>query len=135
MPWCAVLWSAGDHYTRDSYHRAIHRACDQAFPPPDELARAKVPARGRKKNAMRWETEAEWKRRLGPTKWEKLTAWRREHRWHPHQLRHAAGTRIRREFGLEAAQIALGHSSALITDAVYAERDLTKVVEVMRKIG
>lgn len=56
-------------------------------------------------------------------------------RWHPHQLRHTAATTIRREFGLEAARIALGHSSALVTDAIYAERDMERVVEVMRQIG
>ena len=36
---------------------------------------------------------------------------------------------------MEAAQIALGHSSALVTEAVYAERDMDKVIEVMKKIG
>jgi hypothetical protein len=36
---------------------------------------------------------------------------------------------------LEAAAVVLGHSSALVTDAVYAERDAAKVAEVMRKIG
>ncbi|MHC4214196.1 MAG: tyrosine-type recombinase/integrase [Planctomycetota bacterium] len=30
--------------------------------------------------------------------------------WHPHQLRHNAATRLRAEFGLEAAQLILGHS-------------------------
>jgi integrase len=56
-------------------------------------------------------------------------------RWHPHQLRHTAGTLIRREFGLEAARVILGHSSAQVTDAVYAQRDLKNVVEVMQKIS
>jgi hypothetical protein len=46
-----------------------------------------------------------------------------------------AGTLIRREFGLEAAQLALGHSSAKVTDAVYAERDMARVIEVMKRIG
>ena len=45
------------------------------------------------------------------------------------------GTLIRREFGLEAAQLALGHSSAKVTDAVYAERDMARVLEVMKRIG
>ncbi|MCC7406675.1 MAG: site-specific integrase [Phycisphaeraceae bacterium] len=125
----------GDCYSRESYLRAITRACDEAFPPPPHLARRRVPARGRKADATRWESPAEWRKRLGPLHWSELTTWRKSHRWHPHQLRHAAGTRIRREFGLEAAQLALGHSSALITDAVYAERDATKVLEVMRRMG
>lgn len=55
--------------------------------------------------------------------------------WHPHQLRHTAATEIRRQFGLEAAQVVLGHSSAMVTDAVYAARDQAKVDEVMLKIG
>lgn len=56
-------------------------------------------------------------------------------RWHPHQLRHTAATEIRRQFGLEAAQVVLGHSSARVTDAVYAERDGARVDEIMRQIG
>ena len=62
-------------------------------------------------------------------------AWRKAHRWHPNQLRHTAATEIRRQFGLEAAQLVLGHSSAAITDAVYAERDAARVADVLRKVG
>jgi integrase len=54
--------------------------------------------------------------------------------WHPHQLRHQHATEVRRRFGLEAAQVALGHSQAQITE-VYAERDLTLAVRVAREIG
>lgn len=121
----------GDRYTTDSYRRAIARACGVAFPPPPHLARAKVKA----KKGLRWESKAEWKQRLGPDRWAELRLWVKDHCWHPHQLRHTAGTSIRRQFGLEAAQITLGHSSALVTEAVYAERDMEKVVEIMRKIG
>ena len=56
-------------------------------------------------------------------------------RWRPHQLRHLAAALIRQEFGLEAAQIILDHSSAEITDAVYAERDLRTAIEVVKKVG
>lgn len=56
-------------------------------------------------------------------------------RWAPNQLRHTAATEIRRKYGLEAAQVVLGHSSAVITDAVYAERDRGVVERVMREIG
>ncbi len=55
-------------------------------------------------------------------------------RWHPNQLRHAAATLIRAQFGLEAAQIALGHSKADVTQ-VYAQRDMRKALEVARSIG
>ena len=95
----------GDHYTTDSYRRAIQRACYKAFPPPEGL------------------------------KGEKLNAWRREHRWSPHQLRHTAATELRRTHGLEAASLLLGHSSATITDAVYAERDLSKIEQAVLESG
>jgi len=55
-------------------------------------------------------------------------------KWTPHQIRHNAGTEIRREYGLEAAQVVLGHSSAQITQ-VYAERDFDKAMQVAREIG
>ena len=46
-----------------------------------------------------------------------------------------AATRLRKQFGLEVAQLVLGHSSAEITDAVYAERDVSKVSMVIGKVG
>lgn len=55
-------------------------------------------------------------------------------RWSPNRLRHAAATEVRTKFGLEAAQIVLGHASADITQ-VYAERDAKKGAEVARLIG
>jgi integrase len=54
--------------------------------------------------------------------------------WHPNQLRHSAATEIRRQFGLEAAQVILGHAKADVTQ-VYAERDMERAKEVVRKIG
>ncbi len=54
--------------------------------------------------------------------------------WHPHQLRHSAATRIRAVYGLEAAQVVLGHAKADVTQ-VYAERDTAKAIEVMREAG
>lgn len=53
----------------------------------------------------------------------------------PHQLRHLAATRLRRELGLEVASLTLGHASATLTDAVYAERNARQVTEAMRRIG
>lgn len=78
----------GKHYTKDSYRRAIQRAC--------ELAGVE--------------------------------------KWHPNQLRHSAGTEIRKRYGLEAAQVILGHANADVTQ-VYAERDLQKAADVMREVG
>jgi len=63
-----------------------------------------------------------------------LRKWQSSHRWSPNQLRHAAATEVPREFGLEAAQVILGHSQANVTQ-VYAERDLAKGVDVARQIG
>ena len=54
--------------------------------------------------------------------------------WNPNQLRHSAATEIRAKFGLEAAQVALGHSRADVTQ-VYAERDQRLAVEVARQVG
>lgn len=80
--------NSGDHYTKDSYGRAVRRG------------------------ALKAGVE----------------------RWSPNRLRHAAATEIRREFGLEAAQVVLGHSSADITQ-VYAERDQVLAETVARKCG
>lgn len=95
---------ASDQFTTASYGRAVSRACDQAFPPP-------VGTR-----------EADAK------------VWRLMNRWAPNQLRHTAATEIRRRFGLEAAQVILGHSEAKITE-IYAERDATKAREVALQVG
>jgi integrase len=54
--------------------------------------------------------------------------------WHPNRLRHSAATAIRRQFGLEAAQVILGHSKADVTQ-IYAERDSAKAIEVVKRIG
>ncbi len=55
-------------------------------------------------------------------------------RWHPHRLRHSAATELRKEFGIEAARIILGHRSAAITE-VYAELDRNKAIEIMEAVG
>ncbi len=54
--------------------------------------------------------------------------------WFPNQLRHTAGTAIRRQFGLEAAQVALGHASADTTQ-IYAEKNAELAREVAKRIG
>ncbi len=54
--------------------------------------------------------------------------------WSPLQLRHTAATQIRSQYGLEAAQIVLGHARADVTQ-VYAERDLAKAHAVMAEFG
>ncbi len=55
-------------------------------------------------------------------------------KWHPHQLRHNAATRLRKEFGLDTARAVLGHSSTAVTE-VYAELDRDKAAHAMARIG
>ena len=54
--------------------------------------------------------------------------------WTPNQLRHLAATRIRAQYGLEAAQVILGHAHARISE-VYAERDMALAARVAREVG
>ena len=54
--------------------------------------------------------------------------------WHPNQLRHAHGTEVRRLYGLEAAQVALGHERADVTQ-MYAEKNLALAVKVATEVG
>jgi integrase len=54
--------------------------------------------------------------------------------WCPLQLRHAAGTLIRKKYGLEASQAVLGHAELGATQ-VYAEVDRTTAQRVMSEIG
>ena len=91
---------AKEHYTNDSYRRAIHRAV-------------------KKINSERREEDEDA---------DLLEL------WSPNRLRHLAATAIRKRFGLEAAQVVLGHAAADVTQ-VYAERDLAKAVEVAREVG
>ena len=94
----------GERYDTASYRRAVSYACRRAFPVPDCLD----PADSR--------------------------AWRRSHKWHPHQLRHNAATRIRREFGLDVAQVVLGHKTLAVTQ-VYAERDVESARQAIGAAG
>src|SRR5262249_48162241 len=111
-----------ERYTATSYQHAIDRACDRAFPPPGVLAQREG------------ETLARSWGRLPPAQRSEVKAWRKAHRWHPNQLRHSFATRVRREYGLEAAQVMLGHSRADVTQ-VYAERDQQLAAAVAAKIG
>ncbi|GMV98042.1 MAG: hypothetical protein AMXMBFR83_23950 [Phycisphaerae bacterium] len=109
-------------YRLVSYCVAIARACERAFPPPAPLARAEH------------ETVAEWRARLTDKERAELAAWNRAHRWHPHQLRHTAATQIRKELGLEAAQVMLGHARADVTQ-IYAEKNNQLAREIAAKLG
>ena len=80
------------------------RACDKAFPPARDLAAHDV------------------------------KAWQKAHRFHPHQLRHAAATRFRRDYNLETARALLGQKSMDAAE-IYAEMDMEKARNVMRDVG
>jgi integrase len=54
--------------------------------------------------------------------------------YHPNQLSHSAGTRLRREFGLETSGAVLGHGE-LQTTQIYAEKDHELARRAMEKIG
>ena len=54
--------------------------------------------------------------------------------WTPYQLRHLFATEVRARFGLEAAQTALGHKNADVTQ-IYAERDATLAAKVAAALG
>ena len=108
----------GDEYDTNTYRRAIHRACEVAV---------KMPAELRMKNPKATEAEESERRR-------KAAEWRAAHLWAPNQLRHAAATDIRQRFGLEAAQVTLGHAKANITE-VYAARDQRLGMQVAIELG
>lgn len=97
-------WRPTDRYSTDTYRKAIEYACRRAFPAPDG------------------------------TKGDDLKAWRREHGWCSLQIRHSFATEVRREHGLEASQVLLGHAQADVTQ-VYAERDTAKAVAVAALVG
>jgi len=94
----------GGQFKRWNYAHHIEKACKRAFPAPKELS---------------VDEKKEWHKR---------------HKWSPNRLRHSAATFIRSRFGLEAAQVTLGHSNAKVTQ-IYAERDMEKATQVMREVG
>jgi integrase len=54
--------------------------------------------------------------------------------WAPNQLRHSRATEIRKKFGVEAAQVVLGHARADVTQ-IYAERNLDLAITVTQQSG
>ena len=116
-----------DRYTPTSYLRAVYHACDAAFPPPPPLAKKHLDS-GKK------ETDQARRQRLTAKQLEQLKQWQKEHRWHPNQLRHNAATHLRKQFGIEAARVVLGHRSAAVTE-IYAELDQVKAEQIMSQVG
>lgn len=54
--------------------------------------------------------------------------------WHPNQLRHRFATEVRRQFGVEAAQIGLGHARTNVVE-VYAEKNLGLAIQIAQTVG
>jgi site-specific recombinase XerC len=103
-----------DHYDRRTYRQAVVRACNRAFPHP-ELS--KIPPK-----------------KLTAEQRHELREWRKRRRWSPLRVRHTAGTLVRSRYGLEAAQLHLGHDNADVTQ-MYAERDLAGAHKIAAEIG
>lgn len=115
-------------FRRDSYTNAIRRGCEAAFGMPAELR--DIGRHMRRQKKLKEEQRIELRTELSAI----ASKWRAEHCWSPNQLRHNFATRARREFGIEAARVTLGHSSA-VTSEIYAERDLDAARAVVAKIG
>jgi integrase len=109
---------AGAQFETSSYRQAIERGCEAAFGMPDHLRKinSKLPL----------ERQRELRR--------EARVWRQKHCWAPNRLRHAQASRIRAKFGLEAAQVCLGHSDPQVT-VRYAEKDFALAAQVMQQIG
>lgn len=128
----------GDRYDLASYRRAIWRACEHAFPPEFPLGRRPEVRDEAGKVIEKRETAAQWSARLkaDPALLAAYRAWHREHRMHPHQLRHSAATRLANEHGLEMARVILGHGNAAVT-LKYAELEskLDEARKIMQSVG
>jgi len=104
-------------YSKDAYNWAIRRACAR-------MAGLIEPRKPKAPEAL-----PEYKRDRA-----EYNAQLKELGWSPNQLRHTAATKLRREFGLEAAQLVLGHARADVTQ-IYAERDLTRAAAIIQEVG
>src|SRR5207249_4170009 len=99
------------------------------------LARGTVEVqRGGRKSFTRPEKRRGWLTRLTAEQRMELKAWWKAHRFHPHQLRHTAATRWRKEFGAEATLVLLGDRTTRMVD-IYGEKDRAISSRIMEKIG
>ncbi|WP_437206619.1 hypothetical protein [Planctomicrobium sp. SH664] len=118
----------GETYSEFSYGRAIIRGCELAFGMPEELRH--VTEHVNSTENLTPEFRESYRQKLR----QQASDWREKNCWSPNQLRHNFATRARREFGIEAARVTLGHSSA-VTSEIYAERDLSAARAVVARIG
>jgi integrase len=142
----------GDFYPAASYCRAVANGCVAAalahleanapelLPPVRQAEAAMKAARA----ALRRATAADRAKQAEASKaaarafhravGEAATSCGAPGHWHPHRLRHAKGTEVRREAGLDAARVVLGHRSPKVTE-VYAEVDQARAEEVVARLG
>jgi integrase len=113
-------------YHTTSYTRAVRYACERLYPLPAHLNRQRL--------LGKLETPKAWRARLTPEQLAEVKRWRKEHTWHPNQLRHSSATNLRKRFGLEPAQVILGQKSLQVTQ-VYAEVDKGTAIRVMAEVG
>ncbi len=97
---------------RETFSNRLKRGCEMAFGMPKELRKPK----------------------LTPEQKERAIAWRRQHVFTAHWLRHTAATEIRKSTGLDGAQSMLGHTTANMTEH-YAHVEIGKAMEVARQVG
>jgi integrase len=90
-----------DHYSASSYGHSISRACKATWPAPEGLDA------------------------------EQTCQWHSQHRWTPHQLRHAAGQEIRTQFGLEHVAAVLGHAD-IETSKIYSAVRADQAIEAAK---
>ena len=114
----------GTMYTKTSYRHSIKTGCELAFGMPAHLRRIRKKLKDGTPVPVEELTELRRQAR----------EWRKQHCWHPHQLRHTAATKIRKAYGIEIARIILGHAHVSITE-IYAERDLEAAAKAMAAIG
>ncbi len=124
----------GDHYTTDSYRRAIWRACDVA----DIEARGAAPPFVCKRCGKSYNQfgflRLHAEQQHGETLTLELEGERIVPRWSPNQLRHAFASAMRKEYGIETARVLLGHANVSTTE-IYAERDARLAASVIGKVG
>ena len=114
----------GSHYSTFSLGTAIRTACEKAFGCPEELT---------VKATLRPMSNESAKAFVSRRK--RAAAWRKEHCWHPNQLRHTKATQVREQADLETAQIILGHSSKTTTERYYAELDISRALQQAQQFG
>jgi integrase len=139
------LFSPRDAEEWRNERRAVHRNPDRKTKvyPSEIRARERRKASAKKRKPLRAKRDkydVDSYRRAITYAIKKLNAERerdgleRIPKWCPLQLRHSRATEIRKEFGIEAAQVSLGHAHADVTQ-VYAQRNLELAIDVAKKTG